>query len=57
MLGCSDIKDYYVQRLVFNYLHTNLTGHRLTKVVEGDVELLYVDEHGPFGNSDHLFIT
>ena len=30
---------------------------RLTKVVEGDVEFLYVDEHWSFGNSDHLFVT
>lgn len=30
---------------------------QLTKIVEGDVELLYVDEDGTFGNSDHLFVT
>lgn len=29
----------------------------LTKVVQRDVELLYVDEHGSFWNPDHLFIT
>lgn len=29
----------------------------LTKVVQRDVELLYVDEHRSFWNPDHLFIT
>lgn len=27
------------------------------KVVEGDVEFLYVDKYRSFGNSDHFFIT
>lgn len=40
----------------YNYLNLNLLEY-LTKVVEGDVELLYVDEHWSFRNSDHLFIT
>lgn len=29
----------------------------LTKVVKGDIEFLYVDEHRSFRNSDHLFIA
>lgn len=31
-------------------------GH-LTKIVEGDVEFLYVDEHRPLRDPHHLFIA
>lgn len=31
--------------------------YHLTKVVEGDVEFLYVDKHWSFRNPDHLLIT
>lgn len=33
------------------------SGRHLTEIAEGDVELLDVDEHRAFGNSDHLFIA